>query len=239
MSRSQRSHRRCRGRGGDDGRRTGDREGREGPLTLELAGAASACREGPARSSRAEGESRTAHAPRRAPPAPLANMVRASPRATAKLELVGVGYRAAAQGKKLNLPLGFSHPVRTRSRTASRSRRRRQTEILIKGADKQRVGQVAAEIRGYRPPEPYKGKGVRYASEQRHRKTARRSKRAQHGKQDVACAAASRAPHDPRTRRAPPVRAPHGAAHLRAGLAPDANTRWPRRLRWRRTWSRA
>jgi large subunit ribosomal protein L6 len=82
-----------------------------------------------------------------------------------KLALVGVGYRAQAQGKKLNLTLGFSHPVVYEVPEGVTVETPSQTEIVIKGADKQQVGQVAAEIRGYRPPEPYKGKGVRYADE--------------------------------------------------------------------------
>ena len=82
-----------------------------------------------------------------------------------KLELVGVGYRANAQGKKLNLTLGFSHPVDYEVPEGISVETPSQTEIIIKGADKQQVGQVSAEIRGFRPPEPYKGKGVRYADE--------------------------------------------------------------------------
>jgi large subunit ribosomal protein L6 len=82
-----------------------------------------------------------------------------------KLELVGVGYRAKAQGKKLNLTLGFSHPVDYAVPEGITVETPSQTEVLIKGIDKQKVGQVAAEIRRYRPPEPYKGKGVRYAGE--------------------------------------------------------------------------
>jgi len=82
-----------------------------------------------------------------------------------KLSLVGVGYRAQAQGDKLNLALGFSHPVVHTMPAGIKCETPTQTEILIKGADKQKVGQVAAEVRGYRPPEPYKGKGVRYANE--------------------------------------------------------------------------
>ena len=82
-----------------------------------------------------------------------------------KLTLVGVGYRAQAQGDILNLTLGFSHPVAYRLPPGIKCETPSQTEILIKGVDKQRVGQVAAEVRGYRPPEPYKGKGVRYADE--------------------------------------------------------------------------
>lgn len=82
-----------------------------------------------------------------------------------KLELVGVGYRAQAQGKKLNLSLGFSHPVEYAVPEGVTVETPSQTEILVKGADKQQVGQVCAEIRGFRPPEPYKGKGVRYSGE--------------------------------------------------------------------------
>ncbi len=83
-----------------------------------------------------------------------------------KLTLVGVGYRAQAQGQTLNLTLGFSHPVNYQVPTGIAVETPSQTEIVIKGVDKQQVGQVAAEIRAYRPPEPYKGKGVRYADEQ-------------------------------------------------------------------------
>lgn len=82
-----------------------------------------------------------------------------------KLQLVGVGYRAAAQGNVLNLTLGFSHPVNYEIPQGITIETPTQTEILVKGFDKQRVGQVAADIRAYRPPEPYKGKGVRYADE--------------------------------------------------------------------------
>lgn len=82
-----------------------------------------------------------------------------------KLELVGVGYRANAQGNKVNLTLGFSHPVVYDVPEGVTVETPSQTEIVVKGADKQRVGQVAAELRAYRPPEPYKGKGVRYSDE--------------------------------------------------------------------------
>ena len=82
-----------------------------------------------------------------------------------KLGLVGVGYRAAVQGKKLNLSLGFSHPVQYPIPEGITVECPSQTEIVIKGADKQLVGLVAAKVRAYRPPEPYKGKGVRYANE--------------------------------------------------------------------------
>ncbi len=82
-----------------------------------------------------------------------------------KLTLVGVGYRAQAQGDKLNLTLGFSHPVVHQLPQGVKAETPTQTEIIIKGADKQQVGQVAADVRNYRPPEPYKGKGVRYVDE--------------------------------------------------------------------------
>ena len=82
-----------------------------------------------------------------------------------RLQLVGVGYRAQAQGNKLNLTLGFSHPIVHALPDGVKAETPTQTEIIIKGVDRQRVGQVAAEIRAYKPPEPYKGKGVRYAGE--------------------------------------------------------------------------
>jgi len=82
-----------------------------------------------------------------------------------KLTLVGVGYRAQVQGDKLNLSLGFSHPIVHQMPAGVKAETPTQTEIVIKGADKQKVGQVAAEVRGYKPPEPYKGKGVRYSNE--------------------------------------------------------------------------
>lgn len=92
-----------------------------------------------------------------------------------KLELVGVGYRAAMQGKDLNLTLGFSHPVVFKAPEGITIETPSQTEIVVKGADKQAVGQVAAKIRGYRPPEPYKGKGVRYAGEKITMKEAKKA----------------------------------------------------------------
>ncbi|APR04620.1 LSU ribosomal protein L6p (L9e) [Thauera chlorobenzoica] len=82
-----------------------------------------------------------------------------------KLTLVGVGYRAQAQGDKLNLSLGFSHPVVHQMPAGVKVETPTQTEVVIKGIDKQQVGQVAAEVRAYRAPEPYKGKGVRYSDE--------------------------------------------------------------------------
>jgi large subunit ribosomal protein L6 len=97
----------------------------------------------------------------------LANMVRGVTRGyEKKLELVGVGFRAQVQGKNLNLTLGFSHPVNIAVPEGITIETPSQTEILVKGIDRQKVGQIAAEIRSVRPPEPYKGKGVRYAGEQ-------------------------------------------------------------------------
>lgn len=91
-----------------------------------------------------------------------------------KLQLVGVGYRAQAQGKVLNLTLGFSHPVAFEVPEGITVETPSQTEVLVKGVDKQQVGQVAANIRAYRPPEPYKGKGIRYADEHIVRKEAKK-----------------------------------------------------------------
>ena len=91
-----------------------------------------------------------------------------------KLNLVGVGYRAQAQGNNLNLTLGFSHPVNYPVPEGIAVATPSPTEIIVSGADKQKVGQIASEIRGFRPPEPYKGKGVRYADEQVRRKEAKK-----------------------------------------------------------------
>lgn len=90
------------------------------------------------------------------------------------LELIGVGYRAQAQGKNLNLSLGFSHPVVFQAPDGITIETPSQTEIVVKGADAQKVGQVAANIRAFRPPEPYKGKGVRYKGERVLRKEAKK-----------------------------------------------------------------
>lgn len=92
-----------------------------------------------------------------------------------KLELVGVGYRASMQGKDLNLSLGFSHPVVFSAPEGISIATPTQTEIVVSGADKQAVGQAAAKIRGFRPPEPYKGKGVKYAGENIIRKEAKKA----------------------------------------------------------------
>ena len=92
-----------------------------------------------------------------------------------KLKLVGVGYRANMQGSKLNLALGFSHPVEYTAPEGVTIEAPSQTEITVSGCDKQKVGQAAAEIRSFRPPEPYKGKGVRYADERVIRKEAKKA----------------------------------------------------------------
>ncbi|MBS0213300.1 MAG: 50S ribosomal protein L6 [Proteobacteria bacterium] len=106
----------------------------------------------------------------------LANMVAGVSKGfERKLELVGVGYRAAMQGKELNLSLGFSHPVLFKVPEGITIATPSQTEILVSGADKQLVGEVAAKIRAYRPPEPYKGKGVKYSDETIIRKEAKKT----------------------------------------------------------------
>ncbi|WDS35936.1 50S ribosomal protein L6 [Pseudoxanthomonas sp.] len=92
-----------------------------------------------------------------------------------KLDLVGVGYRATMQGPDLSLALGFSHPVLFKAPEGITLVTPTQTEILVQGADKQRVGEVAAKIRGFRPPEPYKGKGVKYSDETIIRKEAKKA----------------------------------------------------------------
>ena len=105
----------------------------------------------------------------------LANMVHGvSEGFEKKLELVGVGYRAQGKGKVLNLNLGFSHPIDYPVPEGITISTPSQTEIVVAGSDKQRVGQVASEIRAFRPPEPYKGKGVRYAGEHIIRKEAKK-----------------------------------------------------------------
>lgn len=92
-----------------------------------------------------------------------------------KLTLVGVGYRAQVQGDKLTLALGFSHPIEYKAPEGVAIEAPSQTEIIVKGCDKQKVGQVASEIRAFRPPEPYKGKGVRYSDERVIRKEAKKA----------------------------------------------------------------
>jgi len=141
-------------------------KGPMGTLTQTINPLVAITREGAELKFAAVGESREARAMSGTYRALVANMVHGVSKGfERKLNLVGVGYRAQAQGASLNLSLGFSHPVVHQMPAGVTVQTPTQTEILIKGADKQQVGQVAAEVRGYKPPEPYKGKGVRYADE--------------------------------------------------------------------------
>ena len=151
-------------------------KGKKGELSLDLHASVTVAREGNVlkivSNSRAKGADAIAGTSR----ALVNNMVKG---VTAgfqeKLEIVGVGYRAQVQGKVLNLSLGFSHPVRVDIPQGLTIETPSQTEIVIKGADRQKVGQLAANIRAWRPPEPYKGKGVRYANEHIIRKEAKKA----------------------------------------------------------------
>lgn len=141
-------------------------KGGKGSLSLELNNEIQLKQEENTVSVMARSGSRFASAMSGTTRALLANMVQGvSEGFVRKLELVGVGYRAQAQGNKLNLTLGFSHPVVYDVPEGVSVETPSQTEVVIAGSDKQKVGQVAAEIRHFRPPEPYKGKGVRYAGE--------------------------------------------------------------------------
>ncbi len=141
-------------------------KGDKGALSLELNSEVELAQEENTLTVKARSGSRFATAISGTTRALLANMAQGvSEGFEKKLQLVGVGYRAAAQGKKLNLTLGFSHPVVYVVPEGITVETPSQTEVLVKGSDKQKVGQVAAEIRAFRPPEPYKGKGVRYADE--------------------------------------------------------------------------
>lgn len=137
-----------------------------GALTERLSSLVKVSNEGGTLTFQAADESREANAMSGTLRALVNNMVNGVTKGfEKKLTLVGVGYRAQAQGDKLNLSLGFSHPVVHQMPQGVKCETPSQTEILIKGIDRQRVGQVAAEVRAYRSPEPYKGKGVRYADE--------------------------------------------------------------------------
>ncbi|MFN7288223.1 MAG: 50S ribosomal protein L6 [Burkholderiales bacterium] len=141
-------------------------KGPQGTLTQSVNPLVTITREGAELKFAASDESREARAMSGTYRALVANMVHgASKGFERKLNLVGVGYRAQAQVASLNLSLGFSHPVVHVMPDGVKCETPTQTEILIKGADKQKVGQVAAEVRAYKSPEPYKGKGVRYADE--------------------------------------------------------------------------
>ena len=141
-------------------------KGPMGTLKQALSGNVSVVREGDSLLCKAQNDSAQAHAMSGTIRSLLANMVRGvSSGFERKLTLVGVGYRAQAAGDTLNLSLGFSHPVTYKMPAGVKVETPTQTEIVLKGADKQRIGQVAAEIRAFREPEPYKGKGVRYSDE--------------------------------------------------------------------------
>ncbi len=137
-----------------------------GTIKQALSSDISVVREGDKLLCQATNDSKQADAMSGTVRALLANMVQGVSKGfERKLTLVGVGYRAAAAGDTLNLTLGFSHPVVYKMPSGVKVETPTQTEVVLKGADKQRVGQVAAEIRAYREPEPYKGKGVRYSDE--------------------------------------------------------------------------
>ncbi|MBI5627242.1 MAG: 50S ribosomal protein L6 [Nitrosomonadales bacterium] len=141
-------------------------KGPMGTLKQALSGEVSVVREGNNLLCKAQNDSTQADAMSGTIRALLANMVQGVSKGfERKLTLVGVGYRAQAAGDTLNLTLGYSHPVSYKMPAGIKVETPTQTEIVLKGADKQRVGQVAAEIRAFREPEPYKGKGVRYSDE--------------------------------------------------------------------------
>lgn len=141
-------------------------KGPKGSLSLELSSEVDVKAEDKSISVKARSGGRFANAMAGTTRALINNMVTGvSTGFERKLELVGVGYRANAQGNKLNLTLGFSHPVEYQIPEGISVETPSQTEILVKGIDRQKVGQVAAELREFRPPEPYKGKGVRYSDE--------------------------------------------------------------------------
>ena len=141
-------------------------KGPKGELSLEVDPSVELVQEGAEIQVRTPGTEKPQGAMAGTVRALLANMAKGvSEGFQKKLELVGVGYRAQAQGKVLNLTLGFSHPVAYEVPDGITIETPSQTEVLVKGIDRQKVGQVAADIRRYRPPEPYKGKGVRYSDE--------------------------------------------------------------------------
>ncbi len=148
-----------------DGRRAVVK-GPKGELSLDIDPSVEVAQEGTELQIRTPGAEKPYGAMAGTVRALLANMVQGvSEGFQKKLELIGVGYRAQAQGKVLNLTLGFSHPVAYPVPEGITIETPSQTEVLVKGIDRQKVGQVAADIRRYRPPEPYKGKGVRYSGE--------------------------------------------------------------------------
>ena len=150
-------------------------KGKKGSLTIDVNNEVEVTLDGTVVNVAPRSGSRFANAMAGTTRAHLANMVTGITKGfEKKLELVGVGYRAAVQGKKLNLTLGFSHPVEYPIPTGITIETPSQNEIIIKGMNRQQVGQVAAVLRHYRPPEPYKGKGVKYANERIELKEAKK-----------------------------------------------------------------
>jgi large subunit ribosomal protein L6 len=150
-------------------------KGKKGTLTLDVNPEVEVKLEGNLLKVAPRSSSRRADALAGTTRAHLANMVTGVTTGfEKKLELVGVGYRAAVQGKKLNLTLGFSHPIEFPIPSGVTIEAPSQNEIIVKGMDRQQVGQVAAVLRDYRPPEPYKGKGVKYADERIELKEAKK-----------------------------------------------------------------
>jgi large subunit ribosomal protein L6 len=150
-------------------------KGKEGALSMDLHAAVSIKQEDGMLSFVPNDDSRDSMAMTGTMRSLVDNMVKGvSEGFSKKLQLVGVGYRASVQGNVLDLSLGFSHPIKYAIPAGISIETPTQTEINVKGADKQKVGQVCAEIRGYRPPEPYKGKGVRYSDERVLRKEAKK-----------------------------------------------------------------
>jgi large subunit ribosomal protein L6 len=150
-------------------------KGSKGNLRLELHNSVAVARDGEILSISAKDGSRQANAMAGTFRSLINNMMLGvSAGFVKKLELQGVGYRAKAEGKKINITVGYSHPINYQLPEGVSADTPSQTEIVISGADKQLVGQVAAEIRDFRPPEPYKGKGIRYADERVFRKEAKK-----------------------------------------------------------------
>jgi len=150
-------------------------KGGKGSLSMALKPSVTIAQEGDALTFTAANSSKEAHALSGTYRALVNNMVQGVAQGfERKLQLVGVGYRAQAKGNSVSLSLGFSHPVEYELPEGVSAETPTQTEIVLRAADKQLLGQVAADIRGYRPPEPYKGKGVRYSDENVRRKEAKK-----------------------------------------------------------------
>ena len=204
----------------------GDHQGREGLAEPAARRAACPWREGEEARDASSRDRRLARTRAGATRAHLANMVRGVTKGyEKKLELVGVGFRAAVQGKTLNLTLGFSHPVDVPIPGGHQIETPSQTEILVKGIDRQKVGQVAAEIRDIRPPEPYKGKGVRYADEQITLKEGKKKRSMKHQEGAAPAPRHQDARAHPRAGRRAPHRASHAQPYLRAGRPPRRGAR--------------